>query len=205
MDILFSGLLLLITWPLFIIIVIFIRLDSKGPAIFIQKRLTLNGRTFNMLKFRTMIINAETQGTGVYSFENDPRITRIGHILRKSSLDELLQLINVFKGDMSFVGPRPVLTYHPCTYEEYTYEEKQVFSVRPGITGWAQINGRNAVDWVQRFEMNEWYVSHVSFSLDLRIILSTFRQVFSKKDIMIRNETAKEFKEVKNHCDGEKL
>lgn len=197
LDIIFSAAMLLFLWPLFIIIAIVIKLDSKGPAIFIQERLTLNGRVFKMLKFRTMIVNAEQQGTGAYSFNSDPRITKIGNILRKLSLDELLQLINILKGDMSFVGPRPVLTYHPCKYNEYTDEEKQVFTVRPGITGWAQVNGRNTVDWIQRFNLNEWYVKNVSFFLDMKIVLKTFKQVFSAKETLIETETAKTFKEKK--------
>ena len=155
-GIFFSCIMLLILWPVFLIIAILVKLDDQGPAIFVQERLTLNGRVFKMYKFRTMCVNAEKKGTGVYSFENDPRITRVGKILRKLSLDELLQLVNIFKGDMSFVGPRPILTYHPCKYEDYTEKEKEIFTIRPGITGWAQINGRNTVDWVQRFELNEW-------------------------------------------------
>ena len=198
LDILFSTLMLLVIWPLLLIIAIIVKLDSKGPAVFVQDRLTLNGRVFKMLKFRTMIVDAEKQGTGAYSFGNDPRITRVGSILRKLSLDELLQLVNIFKGDMSFVGPRPILTYHPCKYEEYTEEEKRVFTVRPGITGWAQVNGRNTVDWVQRFELNEWYVDHVSFLLDIKIVFKTFTQVFSAKETVIQTETAKAFKERKN-------
>lgn len=198
LDVLFSALMLLILWPLLLIIGIIVKLDSKGPAVFVQERLTLNGRVFKMLKFRTMVVNAEKQGTGAYSFGNDPRITKAGNILRKLSLDELLQLINIFKGDMSFVGPRPILTYHPCKYEEYTEEEKRVFTVRPGITGWAQVNGRNTVDWVQRFELNEWYVDHVSFLLDMKIVIKTFAQVFSAKETVIQTETAKSFKERKN-------
>ena len=197
LDIVFSLMMLLLLWPLLIIITILVKLDSKGPAFFIQDRLTLNGKVFKMLKFRTMVVNAESQGTGAYSFEDDPRITKIGKILRKLSLDELLQLINILKGDMSFVGPRPILTYHPCKYEEYNEDEKRVFTVRPGITGWAQVNGRNTVDWVQRFELNEWYVDHVSFLLDLKIVMKTFAQVFSAKETVIHTETAKAFKERK--------
>lgn len=197
LDLLFSALMLLVLWPLLIIIAIIVKVDSKGPAVFVQDRLTLNGRVFKMLKFRTMVVNAEKQGTGAYSFGNDPRITKAGNILRKLSLDELLQLVNIFKGDMSFVGPRPILTYHPCKYEEYTEEEKRVFTVRPGITGWAQVNGRNTVDWVQRFELNEWYVDHVSFPLDMRIVFRTFAQVFSAKETVIQTEMAKSFKERK--------
>ena len=141
-----------------------------------------------------MVVNAEQLGTGAYSFGNDPRITKAGHVLRKLSLDELPQLVNILKGDMSFVGPRPILTYHPCKYEEYTKNEKKVFTVRPGITGWAQVNGRNTVDWVERFKLNEWYVDHVSFLLDIKIVGKTFIQVFSAKETVIEGKTAEEFK-----------
>lgn len=204
LDIFFSGIMLLFLWPLLVFLAVLVKLDSKGPAIFAQERLTLNGKVFYMLKFRTMCVNAEQQGTGVYSFGNDPRITKVGKILRKFSLDELMQLINIFKGEMSFVGPRPILTYHPCKYEEYTEQEKLVFTVRPGITGWAQVNGRNTVDWVQRFELNEWYVKNISLLLDIKIILLTFIQVFSAKETIIQFETAKEFKEKKKETEKEK-
>lgn len=197
LDIFFSGIMLLILWPVLLIIALLVKLDDHGPAIFVQDRLTLNGSVFHMYKFRTMCVNAERQGTGAYSFDKDPRITRIGRVLRKLSLDELMQLVNILKGDMSFVGPRPILTYHPCKYEEYTEEEKQVFTVRPGITGWAQVNGRNTVDWVQRFKLNKWYVENVSFFLDIKIVFLTFIQVFSAKETVIQGETAKEFKERK--------
>lgn len=198
LDMFFSLTMLLVLWPIFIIVAIAVKLDSKGPAVFVQERLTLNGKVFKMLKFRTMIVDAEKQGTGAYSFDNDPRITKIGRILRKLSLDELLQLINILKGDMSFVGPRPILTYHPCKYEEYTENEKKVFTVRPGITGWAQVNGRNTVDWIRRFELNEWYVDNVSFLLDLRIVFKTVIQVISTKETVIQIETAKDFKDIKD-------
>lgn len=196
-DFIASTMLLLIIWPLLLIIAILVKLDSKGPAVFVQERLTLGGKVFKMYKFRTMIVNAEKQGTGAYSFGNDPRITRVGNILRKLSLDELLQLINIVKGDMSFIGPRPILTYHPCKYEEYTEDEKSVFTVRPGISGWAQVNGRNSIDWEERFKLNEWYVQNVSFGLDVKIVFMTIAQVFSRKEIVIRGETATNFKE--NH------
>lgn len=198
LDILFSFTILIFIFPLLLVIALLVKLDSKGPAIFVQDRLTIGGRVFKMYKFRTMIVNAEKQGTGAYSFGNDPRITRVGKILRKLSLDELLQLINILKGDMSFVGPRPILTYHPCKYEEYTDDEKKVFTVRPGITGWAQVNGRNTVDWIQRFELNEWYVDNASLLLDIKIVLKTFFQVFSAKETIIQTETATKFKQKNN-------
>lgn len=197
LDIVFSTMMIVLLAPLLIVIGIAVRLDSKGPAVFTQDRYTLNGRIFKMLKFRTMIEHAEQLGTGAYSFDDDPRVTRVGRILRKTSLDELLQLINILYGDMSFVGPRPILTYHPCKYEEYNEDEKKIFSVRPGITGWAQVNGRNSLDWIRRFELNEWYADHVSFWLDMRIIGRTFKQVFSSKETVIHTETAKAFIERK--------
>lgn len=194
-DFCISLVMLIIISPLLLIIAIIVKLDSKGPAVFVQERLTLGGRVFKMYKFRTMVVNAEKIGTGAYSFDHDPRITKAGNILRKLSLDELLQLVNIVKGDMAFVGPRPILTYHPCKYEDYTEEEKTVFTVRPGISGWAQVNGRNSVDWEERFKLNEWYVQHVSLWLDVKIIIMTIAQVFSRKEVVIQGETAKNFKE----------
>ena len=193
LDVILAIILLIPLLPIMLVVAILVKLDSKGPAIFVQKRLALNGGTFDMYKFRTMCVNAEQQGTGAYSFENDPRITKVGAILRKLSLDELPQLFNILKGDMSFIGPRPILTYHPCKYEEYTEEEKTVFTVRPGLPGWAQVNGRNTVDWVKRFELNKWYVKNVSLNLDLLIVVKTIIQVFSRKEIVIQSETAKSF------------
>lgn len=202
-DFCISLVMLIIISPLLLIIAIIVKLDSKGPAVFVQERLTLGGRVFKMYKFRTMVVNAEKIGTGAYSFDHDPRITKAGNILRKLSLDELLQLVNIVKGDMAFIGPRPILTYHPCKYEEYSEEEKTVFTVRPGISGWAQVNGRNSVDWEERFKLNEWYVQHVSLWLDIKIVFMTIAQVFSRKEIVIQGETAKSFKE--KHQKNEKI
>lgn len=202
-DFCISLVMLIIISPLLLIIAIIVKLDSKGPAVFVQERLTLGGRVFKMYKFRTMVVNAEMIGTGVYSFDHDPRITKAGSFLRKLSLDELLQLVNIVKGDMAFIGPRPILTYHPCKYEEYSEEEKTVFTVRPGISGWAQVNGRNSVDWDERFKLNEWYVQHMSLWLDIKILFMTIAQVFSRKEIVIQGETAKSFKE--KHQNNEKI
>ena len=193
-DIFTSFIALIILIPLFLIIFIWVKLDSKGPAFFVQERLAKYGKVFRLYKFRTMCVDAEKKGTGVYSFENDPRITRAGKVLRKLSLDELPQLFNILKGDMSFVGPRPILTYHPCKFEEYSQKEKTVFNVKPGITGWAQVNGRNTVNWSKRFELNEWYVENISFWLDIKIFFMTIVQVFSRKETIIQEETAKDFK-----------
>ena len=129
-----------------------------------------------------MCQGAEHTGSGVYSGKGDARVTRIGKILRATSIDELPQAINILLGDMSFVGPRPPLTYHPWPIDEYTDEQKRMFEVRPGITGWAQVHGRKDVEWHRRIEMNVWYVDHISFSLDLKIIFMTVFKVVSNAD-----------------------
>ena len=149
------------------IVALLIRLESPGPAIFRQERIGKDGKVFEFLKFRSMCVGAEHTGSGVYSGKDDARVTRLGRILRATSIDELPQLINILRGDMSLIGPRPPLTYHPWPYEEYTEQQKRMFEVRPGITGWAQINGRKAVEWHHRIELNVWYVDNVSFWLDV--------------------------------------
>ena len=146
LDVILSLIALALLWPLLLLLALFIKLDSKGPALFRQKRLGFKGNVFEMLKFRSMIVNAEHTGSGVYSGKNDARVTRVGKIIRATSLDELPQFLNVLRGDMSFIGPRPPLTYHPWPLEEYTPEQKRMFDVRPGITGWAQVHGRKDVE-----------------------------------------------------------
>ena len=188
-DILLSLLGLLFLWLPMLIVALLVRLDSPGPALFRQKRLGLNGREYEMYKFRSMCVNAEHTGSGVYSGKGDSRVTRMGRILRATSIDELPQLINILKGDMSFIGPRPPLTYHPWPLEEYTPQQRRMFEVRPGITGWAQINGRKAVEWNRRIEMNVWYVDHVSFGLDMKILLATVGKVLSNADNENTGET----------------
>ena len=146
-----------------------IKIDSPGPVIFKQDRIGKNGKIFKILKFRSMCENAEHTGSGVYSGKNDTRVTRVGKFIRATSIDELPQLFNVLKGDMSLIGPRPPLTYHPWPIEEYTEEQLQMFKVRPGFSGWAQIHGRKDVEWNHRIELNVWYVKHVRFLLDVKI------------------------------------
>ena len=165
-----------------LIIAVLIKIDSKGPVIFKQQRIGRNGKVFNIYKFRSMCVGAEKTGSGVYSGKGDARVTRIGKILRATSLDEIPQFFNLLKGDMSFIGPRPPLTYHPWKWEEYTDEQKRMFEVRPGITGWAQVNGRKDVEWNRRIELNVWYVDHVSLWLDIKIIFKTIGKVFSNAD-----------------------
>ena len=173
------------------LIAIAVKLDSPGPVIFRQQRLGRDGRIFDMLKFRSMCLNAEHMGSGVYSEKGDKRVTRVGRFLRATSLDELPQLINILRGDMALIGPRPPLTYHPWPLEEYTPEQRRMFEVRPGITGWAQINGRKAVEWHRRVELNIWYVDHVSFLLDGKIFFLTIKKVLCNENNVNQGETLK--------------
>lgn len=162
------------------IIAIAIKLDSKGPIIFAQDRLGYKGKVYKMYKFRSMCVGAEKKG--VYSDKTDTRVTKVGKILRATSLDELPQLVNVLKGDMALIGFRSPLTYHPWPWSEYTDEQKKMFNVRPGITGWAQVHGRKTVEWNHRIELNVWYAEHVSFWLDLKILIMTVFKVLSNAD-----------------------
>ena len=182
LDFLLALLGLLILWPILLIAMLAIVFEDPGPALFRQKRLGFRGKEFTMLKLRSMRVNAEHTGSGVYSGKNDPRVTRVGRILRKTSIDELPQLINLLRGDMSLIGPRPPLTYHPWPIDQYTPEQRRMFDVRPGITGWAQTHGRKDVEWHKRIEMNVWYVDHVSFWLDFKIFFLTIFKVFSNAD-----------------------
>lgn len=182
LDIFVSAVALVIISPLLLLLMILVKATSKGPAIFKQERIGRNGKVFNIYKFRSMCVGAEHTGSGVYSGKDDMRVTKIGKILRATSLDELPQLVNILKGDMSFVGPRPPLTYHPWKYSEYTNEQLRMFEVRPGITGWAQVNGRKDVEWNHRIELNVWYVDHMSLWLDIKIMFITAFKVFKNAD-----------------------
>ena len=136
-----------------------------------------------------MCTGAEHTGSGVYSGKNDARVTRVGKFIRATSIDELPQLYNILKGDMSLIGPRPPLTYHPWTINKYTEEQMHMFDVRPGITGWAQIHGRKSVEWNKRIELNVWYVRHISFWLDFKIFFMTFLKVLRNDDNENTGET----------------
>lgn len=182
MDIAISLLVLVVLSPVFLITAIAIKLTSPGPVIFKQRRIGLGGKEFNIYKFRSMTLNAEHTGSGVYSGKGDARVTRIGRIIRATSIDELPQAVNMLKGDMSLIGPRPPLTYHPWPLEEYTQEQRRMFEVRPGITGWAQVHGRKDVEWNRRIELNVWYVDHVSFLLDVKIFFMTILKVATNAD-----------------------
>ncbi len=165
-----------------LIVAILVKLDSKGPVLYKQDRIGKDRKVYKILKFRSMCVGAEQTGSGVYSGKDDSRVTRVGKIIRATSIDELPQFINVLKGDMSFIGPRPPLTYHPWPIEEYSTEQLKMFNVRPGITGWAQVNGRKGVEWNKRIELNVWYVENVSFWLDIKILFMTVFKVLSNAD-----------------------
>lgn len=181
-DFTVSLLSLILLSPLWLIIALAIKLDSKGPVVFKQKRLGLDGKEFWIYKFRSMCVGAESTGTGQYSFEGDPRVTKVGKFLRATSMDELPQLVNVLKGEMSIVGFRPPLTYHPWHIDEYTPYQKRMFLVKPGITGWAQVNGRKNVEWNERIMLNVYYVENMSLGLDIKIMFLTVINVLKNRD-----------------------
>ena len=191
LDVLISALALLLLSPLLLGAALAVKLSSKGPVIFKQKRLGRDGKEFDFYKFRSMVVGAEQTGSGVYSGKGDPRVTKVGRFLRASSIDELPQLINILKGDMALIGPRPPLTYHPWPIGEYDAFQRHMFDVRPGITGWAQTHGRKDVEWHRRIELNVWYVEHVCFLLDLKIFFLTFFKVFTNADNANQEETLK--------------
>ena len=181
-DIFIALLVLIIGLIPMLIIALIVKIDSTGPAIFKQDRIGRGAKVFKFFKFRSMRLNAEHTGSGVYSGKGDPRVTKIGRFLRATSLDELPQFINVLKGEMSLIGPRPPLTYHPWPIEQYTEEQLRMFEVRPGLTGWAQVNGRKDVEWNHRIELNVWYVDHVSFALDIKIFFMTIFKIVTNAD-----------------------
>ena len=191
LDIALSLIVIVFLWPVYLIAALAIRLESKGPAIFKQTRLGKDHKEFTLYKFRSMVVNAEHTGSGVYSGKNDARVTKVGKFIRATSIDELPQAVNILKGDMSFIGPRPPLTYHPWPIEEYSKEELRMFDVRPGITGWAQVNGRKNVEWHKSIKLSVWYVDHCSFLLDLKIFFKTIMQVLKNDDNENVGETVK--------------
>ncbi len=186
-DIVFAVLLIALLSPFMVVIALLIKLEDHGPVLFKQERLGKDGKVFVLYKFRTMIVNAEKVGLGIFLEERDPRITRIGKWLRELSLDELPQLFNILRGDMSFVGPRPPLPFFPKRYDEYEEWVKKRFTVRPGITGWAQVNGRNLIDWYDRFKLDVWYVDHWSLWLDTKIVFLTILKILKREGIYGKN------------------
>lgn len=185
-DIVSSGLLALILTPLWIVVAIWIKTDSKGPVFFKQGRRTKDGRVFNMLKFRSMVVNAEQMDAGLFNYENDPRVTKAGRFLRNSSIDELPQLFNILKGDMSVVGPRPCVTYELGDFETLNKRYKKRFEVKAGLTGLAQVKGRNDIRWDDKVGYDNQYVDEfkrIGVIEDIKILLWSVIKVFKKEDI----------------------
>jgi len=174
LDVAGSLLGLLLGAPVLIAAIAAIRLETPGHPIYRQRRIGRDGKPFDLLKLRTMVHGAEHVGAGLAVAEGDPRITRVGAALRRSSLDELPNLLNVLRGEMSLVGPRPTV---PVQVEQYTERQRGRLRVKPGITGWAQVNGRASLPWSERIELDLWYVEHQSLALDLRILARTLRMV----------------------------
>jgi lipopolysaccharide/colanic/teichoic acid biosynthesis glycosyltransferase len=176
LDVAGAGVGLALASPLLALAAIATRLESPGPALYRQRRVGLHGEEFELLKLRTMVVGAEHQGAGYAIDRGDARITRVGRVLRRLSIDELPQLVNVLRGEMSLVGPRPTLAYQ---VERYTEHQRRRLEVKPGITGWAQIHGRATLPWEERIELDVWYVEHRSGWLDARILLRTPLALFA--------------------------
>ena len=174
LDVLVAGAALLLTSPLLLAAAIAIKLDTRGPVFYRHQRVGMGGAPFELWKLRTMVVGAEHIGAGLYIEDRDPRITRAGRALRRLSLDELPNLFNVLQGDMAIVGPRPTVQVQ---VDRYTPHQRRRLEVRPGITGWAQVNGRASLPWHERIELDVWYVDNRSLLLDLRILARTARML----------------------------
>ena len=176
LDVLVAAGALVIAAPVLVAAAIAIKLESRGPVFYRHERVGLHGMPFRLWKLRTMVVGAEHIGAGLYIEHRDPRITRVGRFLRRLSLDELPNLLNVIQGDMSIVGPRPTVQVQ---VDRYTPHQRRRLEVRPGITGWAQVNGRTSLSWPERIELDVWYVDHRSLALDLRILARTVKLLAS--------------------------
>jgi lipopolysaccharide/colanic/teichoic acid biosynthesis glycosyltransferase len=189
LDLVAATAALLLLSPALLIIAAAIKATSRGPVFYIQERIGRDGRPFPFIKFRTMVIGAEHLGAGVLCVKDDPRITRIGRFLRRFSIDELPQLFNVLPGEMSLIGPRPGLEYQA---KQYTAEQRRRLTIRPGLTGWAQVNGRNSITWDERIRRDLEYIDGLSFVLDLRIVLRTFGAVLRRDSLIAQKDYFKE-------------
>ncbi len=176
LDAAIAAVLLVITSPVQVLAALAIRLESRGPVFYRQLRVGKDGEQFELWKLRTMVPGAETMGAGIYVLEGDARITRVGRLLRRFSLDELPNLINVLRGEMSIVGPRPTVQVQ---VDQYTERQRRRLEVKPGITGWAQINGRASLPWDERIELDIWYVDNRTLLLDAKILLKTVKLLVS--------------------------
>jgi lipopolysaccharide/colanic/teichoic acid biosynthesis glycosyltransferase len=171
-DIVLATLGLVVASPLLLIAAVAIKLGSRGPVLYRQPRIGKVGRPFDLFKLRTMQVGADPVGVGTPVLQDDPRVTRPGRALRRFSLDEIPNLVNVLRGEMAIVGPRPTLG---AQVQLYTPRQRRRLEVKPGLTGWAQVNGRAGIPWEERIELDVWYVDHRSFALDLRILARTLR------------------------------
>jgi len=185
-DKIISFVALLVLLPIFLIAAILIKIDSKGPVFFLQERVGKDGKIFKVFKFRTMIVEAPEKTKGKYIEKSNPYVTRVGKFLRRSGIDELPQVINVLKGDMSFVGPRPTLQYQVEKYNDF---QKKRLLMKPGITSWALIHGRNKLTWPERIEYDVWYVEHWSFWFDIKILFKTVWVVAKGEGLYADRET----------------
>ena len=174
-DVVVAAAGLLAASPFLLAAVVAIRLESPGSPIYRQRRVGLDGRAFDVVKLRTMVSGAERLGAGLAVSEGDTRITRVGRVLRRTSLDEVPNLVNVLRGEMAIVGPRPTV---PVQVQQYDARQRGRLAVRPGITGWAQVNGRAELPWSERIELDLWYIEHRSWALDLKILWRSLRIVF---------------------------
>lgn len=197
-DTIIALIALIILSPVLLIVGIAICLESKGSAIFKQKRIGLNGKPYDMYKFRSMVKNAQNMGTGVYSFEGDPRITKVGHFIRRTSIDELPQLWNIVKGDMAFIGPRSPVVGHFPEWDTLNEAYKRRFTVLPGISGLAQCVGRNEFSWDEKVVWDNIYIDKVSkyyILYDIKMWFMTFTRVFSMSDVAEKQENMEKNKQ----------
>jgi lipopolysaccharide/colanic/teichoic acid biosynthesis glycosyltransferase len=179
-DVIVSAVALVILSPLLLLLAVVVGVSSGFPVFFLQERVGFRGRLFRIIKFRTMTRNAEQQTKGQWITASNPYVTPVGRFLRRTSLDEVPELVNVLKGDMSLVGPRPTVPEHVTRYDEF---QRRRLEVRPGITGWAQVNGRNSISWTERIKLDVWYIDHWTPWLDIRILLMTIVQVLTQRGV----------------------
>lgn len=181
MDFIIALCALIVLSPVMLIVAIVVKATSPGPAIFVQQRVGKDGKVYDMYKFRSMCVGAEQQEGGVFCTKGDARVTPVGKFIRATSIDELPQLVNIIKGEMSLIGPRPVLTYYPKNWDEYTEEELKRFDVLPGVTGWAAVHGRKTNTVEARFTYDNYYVDNLSMWLDIKILFMTVKSVLTNE------------------------
>ena len=187
-DFLLVFCILALIWPILFLVAFWLHFANKGSGVFFtQERPGKEGKIFKVIKFKTMTDERDAEGN---LLPDAVRLTKVGSFVRSTSIDELPQLINILRGDMALIGPRPALTYHPWSYDQYDEHQKHMFDVLPGVTGWAQVNGRKEVPWPERIELNVWYAQHMNFSLDLKIFFMTIFKVVTNANNENVSETS---------------